>query len=79
MEIKRYDFEGSVYVSVSVLKEIAERFLESEGKDKDWTDLNDYIWDYYDDYPNWDQVLDDITDDAFEIYEELIGKGNEEE
>lgn len=79
MGTKRYDFEGSVYVSVSVLKEIAERFLENEGKDKDWTDLNDYIWDYYSDRDNWDQVLDDITDDVYSIYEKLLDKESEEE
>lgn len=79
MGTKRYDFEGSVYVSVSVLKEIAERFLKNEGKDKDWTDLNDYIWDYYSDHDNWNQVLDDITDDVYSIYEKLLDKENEEE
>ena len=76
---KRYDFEGSVYVDGELLKEIAGDFLEVEGKDRDWNDLNDYIWDYYSDYDNWDQVLDEITDDAFEIYKELTGKENEEE
>ena len=76
---KRYDFSGTVYVDEDILKEIAGDFLENEGKDKDWNDLNDYIWDYYSDYQNWDQVLDDITDDAFEIYKELTGRENEKE
>lgn len=76
---RRYDFSGTVYVDEDILKEIAEEFLEVEGKNKDWNDLSDYIWDYYSGYQNWDQVLDDITDDAFEIYKELTGKENEEE
>lgn len=79
MEVKRYDFSGSVYVCEDVLREIAEDFIETEGKNKDWTDLNDYIWDYYSDRENWEQVLDEITDDAFEIYEELTGRENEKE
>ena len=79
MEIKRYDFSGSVYVSEDELKEIAEAFLRDEGKDKDWDDLNDYIWDFYSDYDNWERVMDDITNDVFEIYKELTGKENEEE
>ena len=76
---RRYDFSGTVFVDDDILKEIAEEFLEVEGKDKDWNDLNDYIWDYYSDYQNWEQVLDDITDDAFKIYKKLTGKENEEE
>lgn len=79
MKNKRYDYSGSVYVREDTLEEIAENFLKSEGKDKEWVDLNDYIWDYYSDYDNWDQVLDDITDDVFAIYEELAGKENEKE
>ena len=79
MEIKRYDFSGSVYVSEDELKEIAEDFLRDEGKDKDWDDLNDYIWEFYSDYDNWEQVMDDITNDVFEIYKKLTGKENEEE
>lgn len=79
MEIKRYDFSGSVYVSEDELKEIAEDFLRDEGKDKDWDDLNDYIWEFYSDYDNWEQVMDDITNDVFEIYKELTGRENEEE
>lgn len=75
----RYDFEGTVYVDEDFLEEIAENFLKDEGKNKEWTDLNDYIWDYYSDYDNWDQVLDEITSDVFEIYEKLTGEENEEE
>lgn len=71
MEVKRYDFSGSVYVGEDVLRKIAEDFLEIEGKNKDWNDLNDYIWDYYSHREDWEQVLDEITDDAFEIYEKL--------
>ena len=79
MEIKRYDFSGSVYVSEDELKEIAEDFLRDEGKDKDWDDLNDYIWEFYSDYDNWEQVMDDITNDVFEIYKKLTNRENEEE
>jgi hypothetical protein len=76
---RRYDFEGSVYVDEDFLEEIAESFLRDEGKNKEWTDLNDYIWDFYSDYDNWDQVLDEITSDVFKIYEKLVGEENEEE
>lgn len=76
---RSYDFSGTVYVDEDFLEEIAENFLKDEGKNKDWTDLNDYIWDYYSDYDNWDQVLDEITSDVFEIYEKLAGEENEEE
>ena len=76
---RRYDFSGTVYVDDDILKEIAEEFLENEGRNKDWDNLNDYIWDYYSDYQNWDQVLDYITNDVFEIYKELTGKENEKE
>ena len=79
MQRRRYDFEGTVYVDEDFLEEIAKEFFEDEGPDKDWNYLNDYIWDYYSDYDNWEQVLDKITDDVFEIYEKLTGKENEEE
>ena len=79
MRNRRYDFEGTVYVGEDVLEEIAKEFFENYGKDKEWTDLNDYIWDYYSDYDNWERVLDEITSDVFEIYEKLAGKENEEE
>lgn len=76
---RRYDFEGSVYVSEDELKDIAKEFLEAEGSGKEWDDLTNYLWDNYSEHQDWDQVMDDITDDVFEIYEELTGKGNEEE
>ena len=68
---RRYDFEGSVYVSEDELKDIAKEFLEAEGSDKEWDDLTNYLWDNYSEHQDWDQVMDDITDDVFEIYEEL--------
>lgn len=68
---RRYDFEGSVYVDEDKLKDIAKEFLEAEGSDKDENDLNNYLWDNYSDYQDWEQVMDDITEDVFEIYEEL--------
>lgn len=79
MKKREYDFEGTVYVDEDFLEDIAKEFFEDEGEDKDWNDLNNYIWDYYSDYDNWDQVLDEITSDVFEIYEKFTGKGNEEE
>ena len=77
--VRKYDFEGAVYVDEDFLEEIAENFLKDEGKNKEWADLNDYIWNYYSDYDNWDQVLDEIISDVFEIYEKLAGEENEEE
>ncbi len=79
MRVRSYDFEGTVYVGEDILEEIAKDFFEEYGKDKEWDDLNDYIWDYYSGTDNWDQVLDEITSDVFEIYEKLAGKENEEE
>ncbi len=76
---KRYDFEGSVYVDVELLTRIAEEFFEDEGPGKDWNDANNFIWDFYSGYENWDQVIDEITDDVFELYEKLTDKENEKE
>lgn len=76
---KTYFFEGEVNVSGELLTRIAEEFLEDEGPGKDWSDANNFIWDFYSGYENWDQVLDEITDDVFKIYEELTDKESEEE
>ncbi len=76
---KKYFFEGEVNVSEELLTRIAKEFLEDEGPGKDWNDANNFIWDFYSGYENWDQVLDEITDDVFEIYEKLTDKENEEE
>lgn len=76
---KKYFFEGEVNVSGELLTRIAEEFLEEEGPDKDWNDVYNFIWDFYSCYENWDQVIDEIANDVFELYEELTNKENEEE
>ena len=76
---RRYDFEGSVYIDVDELKLVAKQFFEAEGSGQSWDDLNNFLWDNYSDYLNWDQVIDDITSDIFEFYEELVNKESEEE
>lgn len=76
---KRYFFEGEVNVSVELLTRIAKEFFEECGPGMDWNDANNFIWDFYSGHENWDQVIDEITDDVFEIYEKLDDKENEEE
>ena len=76
---KKYFFEGEVNVSGELLTRIAEEFFEECGPGMDWNDVNDFIWDFYSGYENWDKVIDEITDDVFELYEELTNEEDKDE
>lgn len=68
---RKYTFEGTVYIKEDILKRIAEEFLQKEGKGKDWDDVNDFLWLYYDGCEEWCYVMDDITDDVVKYYDIL--------
>ena len=76
---KTYFFKGEVNVNGELFTRIAKEFFEECGPGMDWNDANDFIWEFYSSYDDWDQVLDDITDDVYAIYEKLTDKRSEEE